>query len=123
MIPMSRRKEYKFLELVKEMPKSVKARVTQYDDLINEFVQSGIEIARIKLELFKDKEGKIKDAKTIFSGLAKRISDKGHRMGISIRGNELYLKLLTEEEYKKKLEKARIIRERLKGKPRKKKTA
>ena len=72
------------IERVESLPPSKKARVTFYDDIINEILQRDKGFYKITV---KDRH-----VKTVYSSLIKRIKDKP--LKIHIRKNEIFLEKL-----------------------------
>jgi hypothetical protein len=84
---MSKKKEIEkpyTIERVETLPPSKKAKVTFYDDIVNEILQRDKGFYKIAV---KDRH-----VKTVYSSLIKRIKDKP--LKIHIRKNEIFLEKL-----------------------------
>jgi hypothetical protein len=84
---MSKKKEIEkpyTIEKVEVLPPSKKARITFYDDIINEILQRDRGFYKITV--------KNRHPKTVYSSLIKRIKDKP--LKIHIRKNEIFIEKL-----------------------------
>jgi hypothetical protein len=80
----SKKKEFSYIEAVDKVPPSKKAaKVSAYDNIIHEFLESGLKIAKIK-----PMEGT--KPKSMLQSLSKRISGK-HPITIRVRDSTIYL--------------------------------
>lgn len=80
----TKKEELSFLEPVDAIPKSKKAKESTYDKIINEFMESGLKLAKIK-----PIEGK--KPKSMFQSLYERIKDRKYPFKVKVRGEDLYL--------------------------------
>ena len=82
----SKDKEFNRIEPADGIPiKKYKTIDYSYDKIINEFIESGLEIAKIK-----PIPGKY--PRSVYATLRNRVIEHNHPITISIRGEDIYLK-------------------------------
>jgi hypothetical protein len=82
----SRDKEFKKIEPTDQIPtRKYREKDYTYDKIINEFIKSGVKIAKIKPIPGKH-------PRSVYTTLRKRVIEYNHPIAISIRGEEIYLK-------------------------------
>jgi hypothetical protein len=83
----SKKKELKWLVSVDELPISPKAKKSEYDDIIKEFIDSGLKLAKINMPHFK----KEKKAKAVLQSLNKRVAKGKYPIKVRERLGDIYL--------------------------------
>jgi len=79
------KKEKSFVDSVDEIPSKKTYKVITYDEIIEEFLESGLNMAKIKP--IADKF-----PRSIYASLQKRVKENKHPCTVCIRGDDLYLK-------------------------------
>ena len=82
---LSKDKEFNRIEPADEIPtKKYKPKDYTYDKIINEFIESGLMLAKIKPIPGRH-------PKSVYNSLRSRLVDGNHPIAVSIRGEEIYL--------------------------------